>query len=96
MLRIVGGVIGYIALFVLVSVLVVNGMYMLVSPRRWFRLPGWIRMTGTLREDRYASGWGAVEVRLAGAGAFAIGLLFGVVALRWLLSCLYSVAHRYF
>ena len=45
----------------------VNAMYMLVSPRSWFRLPGWIRLNGTLTEKRYGIGWGALQVRILGA-----------------------------
>jgi len=47
--------------------MVVNAFFMLVSPRAWFRLPGWIRAQGSLAEQKYASGRGAVEVRLTGA-----------------------------
>jgi hypothetical protein len=52
---------------VLVLVLVGNAAFMVASPRAWFRLPVWFRMTGSLSEREYATGWGAVEVRLLGA-----------------------------
>ncbi len=49
------------------AVVVINAFFMLVSPKAWFRLPGWILAKGTLTEKRFASGWGAIEVRLTGA-----------------------------
>lgn len=63
MLRIVG-----LCIAILVGVVMtINAAFMLASPRSWFRLPGWIRAQGSLIEDRYATGWGAVQVRLTGA-----------------------------
>lgn len=53
-------------------VVVFNSVYMLVSPKAWFRLPGWIRAAGTLTEDKFSVGWGAVQVRIAGALFLAI------------------------
>jgi hypothetical protein len=53
---------------IMVSVYVtINASFMLVSPRAWFRLPGWLKAQGSLIEDKYASGWGAMQVRLTGA-----------------------------
>lgn len=48
-------------------VMSVNACYMLVSPRAWFRLPGWLRAEGSLTEGKYTTGWGAIQVRLTGA-----------------------------
>jgi hypothetical protein len=48
-------------------VMAINAAFMVASPRSWFRLPSWIRAQGSLVEDKYASGWGAVQVRLTGA-----------------------------
>ncbi len=63
MLRIVG-----LCIAVVVGVVMtINAAFMLASPRSWFRLPGWIRAQGPLSEDKYANGWGAVEIRLTGA-----------------------------
>ena len=45
----------------------VNALFMLASPKAWFRLPHWIRAQGTLTEEKYGSGWGAITVRLGGA-----------------------------
>jgi hypothetical protein len=47
---------------------------MIVSPRVWFRLPGWIRMTGSLTEKKYGSGPGAFQIRLLGACLWVIVL----------------------
>jgi hypothetical protein len=45
----------------------INAAFMLASPRTWFRLPGWLRTQGSLTKDKYASGWGAIQIRLTGA-----------------------------
>lgn len=44
-------------------VIAVNAAFMLASPRRWFHLPTWLRAKGSLTVDKYANGWGAVQVR---------------------------------
>lgn len=44
-----------------------NALYMLFSPKAWFRLPGWLRASGTLTEDKFSAGWGGVQIRIAGA-----------------------------
>lgn len=46
--------------------MLVNGIFMFISPRAWFRLPSWLRAQGSMTEEKYTSGWGAVQVRLAG------------------------------
>jgi len=30
-------------------------------------LPAWLRAQGSLIEDKYANGWGAIQIRLTGA-----------------------------
>jgi hypothetical protein len=63
MLRIVG-----LCIAVIVGVVMtINAAFMIVSPRSWFRLPAWLRTQGSLIEDKYARGWGAIQVRLTGA-----------------------------
>jgi len=52
-------------------VMAVNAAFMLASPHAWFRLPGWLRAQGSLIEDKYRSGWGAIQVRLTGAVVLA-------------------------
>lgn len=73
-------IMGWLAVLVLALVLAVNAAFMLVSPRAWFRLPDWIRMKGSLSESEYTRGWGAVEVRLAGA-AFLAGIVWVLYSL---------------
>lgn len=54
----------YIAVFV--GAALFNAAFMVVSPQSWFRLPGWIRLNGSLTERNYSTGWGAVQVRFLG------------------------------
>jgi len=57
-----------IAIAIIFGVYVIlNASFMLVSPRGWFKLPPWLRAHGVLTEAKYASGWGALQVRLCGA-----------------------------
>jgi hypothetical protein len=59
---------GRIMAIALGSLLVINGAFMLASPRAWFKLPAWLAASrGPLTPEKYSSGWGAVQVRLAGA-----------------------------
>lgn len=60
-------ILGWSLLAALGAVLFVNALFMLASPRAWFRLPSWIRAQGSLTEEKYASGWGGIQVRSAGA-----------------------------
>jgi hypothetical protein len=53
---------GFMGVFMLA-----NALFMLVSPRAWFRLPSWLRAQGSLVEAKYARGGGAIQVRLTGA-----------------------------
>jgi hypothetical protein len=73
---------GWVCLILLVGLVLFNGAFMLVSPRAWFRLPFWLRLTGTLSEDNYATGAGAIEVRLTGAAVLGfIGwVLYDILA----------------
>ena len=50
----------------------INAAVMLASPRRWFHLPAWLRLEGSLTEDKYSIGWGAVQIRLTGAALLAL------------------------
>jgi len=56
----------------------INAAFMLASPRTWFRLPGWLRAQGSLTEDKYSSGWGAIQIRVTGA--------LILTAIAWVLS----------
>jgi uncharacterized membrane protein len=53
-------------------VMTINAAFMLASPRAWFRLPRWLRAQGSLTEAKYASGWGAIQVRATGAVILAV------------------------
>lgn len=68
----------------LALILTINAVFMIVSPRRWFQLPNWLKATGSLTERRYASGWGGDQVRLAGAVllAFIIAVVWDVLMKR--------------
>lgn len=63
---------GVCVLVMLGVVLTINGAFMLVSPRAWFRLPPWLGKHGSLTENEYSTGWGAVQLRLTGAVMLAI------------------------
>ncbi len=60
-------ILGWFAVAVVAVFLAVNGVFMLASPRAWFRLPGGLLAKGSLTEKKYATGWGAVQVRVTGA-----------------------------
>ncbi len=57
--------------------LLINAAYMLISPKKWFELPSFIRATGTLTKQRYSEGFGAVEVRIT--GLIMMGIVLWVV-----------------
>jgi uncharacterized protein YjeT (DUF2065 family) len=59
-------------LLYLTVAIVINGLLMFVSPRAWFRLPRGLKASGSLSAGRYSSGWGAIEVRLAGAAVLGL------------------------
>jgi hypothetical protein len=50
----------------LLGLLFLNAGMMLISPKKWFELPSWLRGSGTMTRVRYSSGRGAVEVRVLG------------------------------
>jgi uncharacterized membrane protein len=52
-------------------VMTINAAFMLASPNAWFRLPGWLKAQGSLIENKYVSGWGAIQIRLTGAVVLA-------------------------
>ena len=60
-------IIGWCFAIAVGMLLMINAVFMLASPRAWFRLPGWLRAQGSLTEDKYSSGWGATQIRLIGA-----------------------------
>lgn len=64
------------AIFFVVTIAAVGGnaVIMLISPRVWFRIPPWIRFSGSLSAEKFSSGSGAIQVRLL--GACFLGILF--------------------
>jgi hypothetical protein len=46
---------------------ITNALFMLISPKSWFRLPSWLRGSRKMTEEEYGSGWGAVDVQTLGA-----------------------------
>ena len=58
---------GLVAVALLGVLIGINGLYMLLSPSAWFRLPNWLAARGSLTKERYAQGRGAIEVRITGA-----------------------------
>jgi hypothetical protein len=52
--------------------LFINGWFMLLSPKAWFRLPSWFAGRGSLKEKRYGSGPASIQVRIAGAVFIAV------------------------
>jgi hypothetical protein len=66
-------ILGWVGIGILGVGLAVNGLFMLASPRAWFRLPDWLPGTGSMTEEKYGSGFGAIQTRVAG------GLLLAIV-----------------
>jgi len=52
--------------FIFAVFAVVNGLFMLLSPKRFYSLPRWIRASGTWDTKTSSSGMGAIKVRLTG------------------------------
>ena len=62
---------GWVMLATLVVVLVINWACMLISPRTWLRLPGWLNSAGPSFRERYTDGRGLMELRFVGAVCLA-------------------------
>jgi hypothetical protein len=69
-------IVGRIIFFVFVICLFLNSLLMLISPKTWFKLPGWLGFHGGLSPKRYSSGSGSVEVRIT--GALGTGVIIGI------------------
>ncbi len=69
-------VIGMICFIVTVLAVLGNGIFMVVSPRLWFRIPHWARLSGRLSESKFGSGWGAIQIRVLGLSFLAIMIWF--------------------
>ncbi len=79
-------IVGWIVAGLVLVSFFVNGLYMLISPRDWFRLPGWFRASGSMRKEKYSSGWGAIQVRVTGLifAAFVVWIVYDVAFADWL------------
>jgi uncharacterized protein YjeT (DUF2065 family) len=55
----------------------VNGLFMFISPRKWFEMPSFFPVRGSLTKKTYSSGLGAVEVRIV--GLVSMGLVLWVL-----------------
>jgi hypothetical protein len=59
----------YIGLFffiVTITAVTLNSLLMLISPKLWFRMPMWIRLSN-FPEAKFSDGWGGIQIRLLGA-----------------------------
>ena len=66
-------ILGWLMGTVLVVGLLVNALFMVISPQAWFRLPNWFpARSSSMTEARYGSGWGAIQARLTGALMLAL------------------------
>jgi hypothetical protein len=59
------------------AIMLINALYMIISPAAWFALPKWLRLQGVLTFDRYGAGWGGMQVRILGGIAFVTILWVG-------------------
>ena len=80
-----GSLVGGVCAGLAMVLTLINGTVMLLSPRRFFALPRWLRAQGTLTESRYSSGFGALQLRLLGA------ILVGGIV--WLLFHVWAQTH---
>jgi hypothetical protein len=69
---------GIVGIVIVLAVALLNALFMLISPAKWFDLPEWISLRGYFNRRMHDHGWGAVQVRLVGLG---ISLL--IVYMLW-------------
>lgn len=65
------------------TMMAVNAFCMVLSPRVWFRLPGWIRANARFTAEKHSTGFGATQVRILGG---VVLLVLIVIILAILLS----------
>lgn len=58
--------IGIVCFAFVMGAVLVNGSLMLISPKLWFRVPSWIRLSN-LPESKFSDGWGGLQIRILGA-----------------------------
>ncbi len=59
--------IGGILLAAFAVMFIVSGVYMLISPRAWLRLPEWFPTAGTAFRERYGTEKALIGIRMTGA-----------------------------
>jgi hypothetical protein len=77
----VGPIIALVSVAATVILGFINGFAMLLSPRLFLKLPGWLRAQGALSERHYGSGFGAIQLRIVGAAI--IGFILWVAYLAF-------------
>jgi hypothetical protein len=66
-------ILGWLIFFgMLMLVISLNAFYKLFLPQAWFRLPPWIRATGTLKVRNYATAGRTIGLRFTGAVFLAV------------------------
>jgi hypothetical protein len=79
-----GEIVGTLVVLVVLGVVFLNGLVMIISPSRWFKLPRSIALRGTLREHQYLrTHTGKLQIRvlgvlLAGVSIWMVGAFFGI------------------
>jgi hypothetical protein len=75
-------IVGMFVIFVVLTTVLLNGIFMLTSPIRWYSLPKWLRFEGYYTRERVdGNAWRLMQVRIAGSGLSAISgyMLFAFV-----------------
>jgi len=86
----VGQTLGVVTAVLLLGAFFSNGLIMLVSPSRWFKLPSYIAFRGSLRERNYlATSGGRLQIRALGlvlisVTVYVVSGLFGISPPRFL------------
>ena len=62
------------ALVIVVTIMLINALYMLISPKAWFSLPRWLGLHGVLIFERYGNRWRELQIRILGV------IIMGAVA----------------
>lgn len=57
----------WVGVAVTATIMLINALCMLISPKAWFALPRWLRLEGVMTPERYGNRWGALQVRVLGA-----------------------------
>jgi hypothetical protein len=55
------------AFAVTATIMLINALYMLISPKAWWELPKWLGLQGVMTKERYGNRRGALQVRALGA-----------------------------